>query len=146
MVNVSDADYEGFLPDTAVTVRGTEYYFAVEDSARNMRTFPATNEQTNPQMITVTSTNLDFASTTPAKAYRMISIPFDLNDKSVESVLGDDFLGSYDQIQWRLLRFANGLNVEFGRQKCNHHAEFYGHASTRLESNRQSFCIHGELE
>ena len=113
MTNIGDA-YEGTIPGDAITVRGAEYYFSAADSAGNIRTFPTANAIAKPQTIQVTNINLSFPNPTPVKAYRMISIPFEVNDKSIESVLGDDFLGSYDQIQWRLLRFVNGANVEFG--------------------------------
>jgi len=110
MVNAGGDEYEGTIPDTAITVRGAEYYFAVEDSAKNMRTFPVSN----PRVIQVTTNNLIFSRATPAKAYRMISVPLKLNDETVRSVLEEDDLGNYDDTQWRLLRYVNGVNVEYG--------------------------------
>jgi hypothetical protein len=70
------------------------------------------NPRTNPQVIQVISGNLPFPRATPARAYRMISVPIDLTDKSPSSVLAN--LGRYDDTQWRLLRYDNGTNVEFG--------------------------------
>jgi len=46
----------------------------------------------------------------------MISVPIDLDNSSPASVLEDD-LGSYDDTQWRLLRYINGNNVEFHRNQ-----------------------------
>ncbi len=119
MTRGANDNYQGSIPSNTINERGTEYYISVEDSAKNLRTFPLTNPQTRPQVIQVTNNNLAFANPTPVKAYRMISVPFDLNDKSAASVLGDDFPGSYDQTQWRLLRYVNGVNVEFNRPDFN---------------------------
>ena len=115
MANISGAAYEGIIPNTAVTERGVEYYFSIEDSANNIRNFPNVNPQSSPQVIQVRNNNLFFLSSTPVKAYRMISAPFDLDNKSAASVFGDDFPGNYDQVQWRLLRYVDPqTNTEFG--------------------------------
>jgi hypothetical protein len=114
MDNTSGTAYEGIIPNTAVTERGVEYYFTVKDSAVNMRTFPPTNPQDKPQVIQVINSNLAFANPTPAKAYRMISIPFDLDNESASSVFSNEFPGAYDQVQWRLLRYVDPqTNIEF---------------------------------
>jgi len=113
MSKISGPTYEGNIPGSAITNRGVEYHISVKDSAANRRTLPLTNPENKPQIIQSINSNLLFTRSTPAKAYRMISIPFDLNDKTVAGVLEDD-LGKYDDTQWRLLRFVNGVNVEFG--------------------------------
>jgi hypothetical protein len=113
MRNIGANNYEGAIPAGFVNERGVEYYFSAHDGAKNRSTFPTTMPQTNPQVIQVLSGNLTFPRTTPARAYRMISVSIDLTDKSPSSVLGDN-LGNYDDTQWRLLRYNNGTNVEFG--------------------------------
>jgi len=112
MTNTSGAIYQGTIPAGSITERGAEYYISAQDAAGNLATFPTTNPQTKPVVIQVTTSNLAFANPTPPKAYRMISVPFDLNDKSPAGVFEDD-LGRYDDTQWRLLRYVNGANVEF---------------------------------
>ncbi len=109
-------DYQGTIPSNSINLRGVEYYISAEDSADNTRSFPATTPQTKPQVIQVANGNLafPFANPTPAKIYRMISVPFELNDKSVASVLGDEFPGTYDSTRWRLLRYLNDRYVEYG--------------------------------
>jgi hypothetical protein len=115
MSNIGGDAYRGLIPGSAINERGLEYYIAVADSAGNPRTFPVTNPQARPEVIQVTSGNLLFKNATPAKAYRMISVPFDLDDKSAASALSDDFPGAYDQIQWRLLRYLDPrTNIEYG--------------------------------
>ncbi len=114
MINAGGEAYQGTIPANAITERGVEYYFSARDSAGNTATFPATNPQNRPEVIQVSNNNLNFPNQTPAKTYRMISIPFDLNDKAPFNVLRDDFGDVYDDTQWRLLRYVNGVNVELG--------------------------------
>jgi len=112
MQNTGSNNYERAIPAGFVGERGVEYYFSAYDGAKNKSTFPTTNPQTNPQVIQVISGKLTFPRATPARAYRMISVPIELNDKSPSSVLA--VLGRYDDTQWRLLRYSNGTNIEFG--------------------------------
>lgn len=110
MTNTSGAIWEGAILPNFVTERGVEYYFSTQDPTGNSTTFPATNPQDNPEIIQVTSSNLSFSS--PNLAYRMISVPIDLDNSSPSSVFVDD-LGTYDDTQWRLLRYINGNFDEF---------------------------------
>ena len=115
MSKTSGDNYQGTIPVGWITERGVEYNISAQDAAGNKATFPTTNAETKPQVIQVTNSNLQFLVSTPVKAYRMISIPFDLNDRSAASVLQDDFTGAYDQTLWRLLRYVNPTtNIEFG--------------------------------
>jgi len=115
MSKTSGDNYQGAILSGSITERGVEYYISAQDAAGNKATFPTTNAEAKPQVIQVTNSNLPFLVSTPVKAYRMISIPFDLNDRSAASVLQDDFTGAYDQTLWRLLRYVNPTtNIEFG--------------------------------
>ncbi len=104
-------NYQGIIPISAITARGVEYYFSVQDRVGNTRTFPLANAKAQPQTIQVTNSNLIFASPTPPGAYRMISVPFDLDNSSVPVVLNE--LGSYNDTQWRLLRWSNDKYLEY---------------------------------
>ena len=119
MTNTSGDTWEGTIPPSFVTERGLDYYFSVQDNSGNVSTFPSTNAPSNPQVIQVTSSNLSFSS--PNSAYRMISVPIDLENSSPSSVLEDD-LGSYDDTQWRLLKHLNGSNQEFTRASIGNFA------------------------
>ena len=108
--NPSGDTWESTISSGFISERGVEYYLSAQDAAGNSATFPAADPQNNPLVIRVTSSNLLFSS--PNTAYRMISVPIDLDNSSPTNVLEDD-LGSYDDTQWRLLRYINGNNVEF---------------------------------
>jgi photosystem II stability/assembly factor-like uncharacterized protein len=115
MINIGGNTYRGTIPGASVNERGVEYYIAASDSAGNVDTFPKPNPQAKPEVIQVTNGNLAFPGATPAKAYRMISVPFDLDNKSASSVFNNEFPGAYDQIHWRLLRYVDPrTNIEFG--------------------------------
>ncbi len=109
--NAGGSNYQGTIPMGALTTRGVEYYFSVQDRVGNTRTFPLSNAKARPQVTQVTSNNLAFASPTPPRAYRMISVPFDLDNSSVPAVLEE--LGTYDDRQWRLLRWLNDKYLEY---------------------------------
>jgi len=100
----------GTIPSSFVTERGVEFYFSAQDLTGNSTTNPSTNPQSNPVAIQVTSNDLSFSS--PNLAYRMISVPIDLDNSSPSSVLEAN-LGPYDDTQWRLLKYINGINQEF---------------------------------
>ncbi len=111
MSNTGGDNFQGTIPSSAITERGAEYYFSAQDQVGNTRTFPLANAMTRPQVIQVTNSNLAFAgpaSPTQVKAYRMISVPFDLDNSSVPAVLNE--LGTYDDTQWRLLRWSSSSN------------------------------------
>jgi len=114
MAKTSGDNYQAAIPSSFITASGIEYSISARDGAGNHATIPATNPRGRPLVVQVLLNNLTFTKPTPAKAYRMISIPFDLDDKSPLNVFGDDLGGVYNDKQWRLLRYANGVNVEFG--------------------------------
>ncbi len=113
MTNTSGSTWQGTIPASFITGRGAEYYLSAADAAGNTTTFPTSNPQTNPQVIQVISSG-GLAFSSPTKAYRMISVPIDLDNSSPSSVL--DELGVYDDTQWRLLRYLNGVNREFTKE------------------------------
>ncbi len=89
--------YQGSIPATAVTSRGVEYYIA----ARDQNGLTANSDTISLQ---VRVNNELKGSPQPGgdeqTAYRLISVPLDLEDKSPRSVLEDD-LGRYDIFKWR---------------------------------------------
>ena len=108
--NTGGDTWEGTISSSFITERGVEYYLSTQDVQGNTATFPSTNPESNPQVLQVRSSNLTFSS--PNLAYRMVSVPIELDNPSPFSVLEDD-LGSYDDTQWRLLQYINGTNQEF---------------------------------
>ena len=114
MTNTAGTTYEAVIPANMVTERGVEYYFTAQDNSGNTSSIPEADPEENPQIIQVTNNNFVFSSSTAKKAYRMVSVPFDLDNSSPASVLEDD-LSQYDDTRWRLLRYINGTNVEYGQ-------------------------------
>ncbi len=108
----SGENYSAAIPAAAVTDRGLEYYILASDGQGNRVAKP--ENFASPYIIQVRSSNLISTVTTPAMAYRMISVPGILDYPAVLNVLEDD-LGGYDDTQWRLLRYANNGLLEYGQ-------------------------------
>ncbi|MBN1349275.1 Ig-like domain-containing protein [candidate division KSB1 bacterium] len=113
MTNVGGYAYQDTIPAGYINERGVEYYISAKDSSDNQAFCPETaNNGANPLIVRVRSSNLKFAEATKAMTYQMISVPNNLLNKSARDVLVDD-LGSYDDTQWRLLRYVNGHYTEY---------------------------------
>jgi hypothetical protein len=104
--------YHGSIAANIATERGVEYYIEAKDNSDNTSYHPASNPTTAPHGISVAFSGLTCPNSTPTNSYRMISIPFNLNSKTPESVLEDDF-GSYDNTKWRLIRWQSGGYQEY---------------------------------
>ncbi len=99
--------YQALIPGGSVTIRGVEYYLWATDGV-NSATSPPTNAKSNPYSLRVTTDKIAKSTAQPSgetvSAYRMISIPIQLDDGSPKKVLEDD-LGSYDNTKWRFGRW-----------------------------------------
>lgn len=95
------------IPAAATTIRGVEYYISAASAQGPIR-FPGTGVDT----LRVNIETFMSPSTFRSRVYKMISVPVELANPSLLSVLGDDF-GSYDPNVWRLFRWENNRNVEF---------------------------------
>jgi len=104
--------YASTIPGNFVTERGLEYYVGAADNNNNTSTDPSGMPGTVPHPIVVIVPNLSADQSTPTKAYRMVSIPLNLYNKSVGDIFLDDF-GGYDPKEWRLYRYQNGSYVEY---------------------------------
>ncbi|MGH7455124.1 MAG: hypothetical protein ACRENG_27465, partial [bacterium] len=82
---------------------------------------PPSNFETNPHRIRVSIANLTKPAPPPGgsaqTAYRMISIPTELDQTQIGAVLADD-LGAYDDTRWRFFRFEDGNFLEFPDPKA----------------------------
>ncbi len=109
------ADYSGIIPGGSVTSRGVEYYISATDGA-NTAYDPTVGFQTSPHVTQVQVDSLTKNESQPGgsdqTAYRMISVPLELDNAGADAVLSDD-LGSYDNTQWRLLRYEDGSYLEY---------------------------------
>ena len=102
-----------------ITIRGIEYYILLSDG-ETIYTFPETNPQNNPAIISVSLQNVMPTVTFQSKKYDMISIPLNLVNNNVINFLINAY-GQYDKNNWRLFRWDNSsssyleypdLNVE----------------------------------
>lgn len=100
--------YQGIIPAAYVRNRGVEYYIKAFDGA-NARVIPETAPDI-PAIIRVRLPALP-PFTFVAEEYGMISVPSDLDQKHVQSILEEE-LGEYDVNSWRLFRWINGSYVE----------------------------------
>ncbi|MCI0515194.1 T9SS type A sorting domain-containing protein [candidate division KSB1 bacterium] len=92
--------YEVSIPPDSVTYRGLEYYIYLSDG-KNVVTYPATNPIAAPATLQVAVKQLDYPRTLIPATYKMISVPYELDDRRIRSVLVDD-LGDFNEINWRI--------------------------------------------
>ncbi|MEM8486323.1 MAG: PQQ-binding-like beta-propeller repeat protein [Bacteroidota bacterium] len=93
------------IPGTAITGAGFEYYIS-----GNEGTFPAESPQNNPASKPVFINSDSAPDHFLPRIHRMISVPYDLTNKSILDVLEDDFQ-AYGPQTWRLHRW-NGNGYE----------------------------------
>lgn len=104
----SQTTYSSVIPSVSVGSKGVEYYIESFDENNNKMRLPPTG---------VYSVQVEIAGTGITKsgplnsgdaqsAYRLVSIPINLTDKSPAAVFSDD-LGNYDPKVWRLFELAD---------------------------------------
>ncbi|TDI93487.1 MAG: T9SS type A sorting domain-containing protein [Caldithrix sp.] len=106
--------FRGNIPAGEVTARGVEYRIAARDILGNLGRLPAEG------FFSVQVHVSDGISSGQARphgsdqtAYRIFSVPLDLDDNSPASVLEDD-MGEYDDTRWRFLEYLGDNNyVEY---------------------------------
>ena len=111
MTDQGNGTYTAAVPGAAVTECGLEYYIHAEDNPGNTSTSPAGTGASSPYVVRVSYADFSCPDQTPAQSYRMISVPGDLNDKTIGGVL--DELSSYDIKQWRLYSVSDTAYVEY---------------------------------
>ncbi len=96
-------NYQANIPGPAVTSRGADYFIVAADVDGAQGQKPDTPGSFYSVQIQVTSEAKPTAqpSGSAATAYRLISVPLQLDNTSANAVLEDD-LGSYDDTKWRL--------------------------------------------
>ena len=86
-VSATKGVYQGTIPASQITERGVEYYITAEDVSFNVSTSPVDDAQASPHVILVSYSSLDCLYSTPDLSYRMISVPGNLDNKSISSVM-----------------------------------------------------------
>ena len=99
----SNGNFIAAIPSDYVTVRGVEYYVSHTDGS-NTATFPELLPEINPAVLQVTIASTTTEVPIDSAVYAMISIPLELSNTDVFSVLGNNY-GEYDRSVWRILRW-----------------------------------------
>jgi len=105
----SGTTLQGVIPGPSIDLGGAEYFITLDDAAGNIVTLPANNPAVVPLFLPAHLDQLGAPDSLQARTLRMISVPFELTNRDVESVLGDDY-GPYNKQRWRLFRWDQALN------------------------------------
>lgn len=99
--------FEATIPGSAVTSRGIAYFMQVTDSTGRMARGPLSGFHAVVVRVGEPGRELDepLPGGTDQQAYRLVSVPLDLDDKDPQAVLADDF-GSYEPSDWRFFEMA----------------------------------------
>ncbi|MGP8328759.1 MAG: choice-of-anchor D domain-containing protein [Methanosarcinaceae archaeon] len=103
--------YNVIIPPDSITNRGVEYFISLADSTHEI-TYPALNARENPALIRVAIEQYFSPVSLPKITYKMVSVPIDLDQPDIASVLADDF-GEYDIQHWRLVRWQEGAVQDY---------------------------------
>jgi phosphodiesterase/alkaline phosphatase D-like protein len=91
------------------TENGIEYYVSAKDSTNN----EVTSEHYFLEIeIPANTLNYQLSGGSSQNAYRMVSVPLDILNGSINNVLVDD-LGSYDPKEWRIFKDTNDQYREY---------------------------------
>ena len=92
------------VPGNYLTLRGMEYYLVLFNAQGDSLTMPEIDPQANPEIVQVLVPRSDSPIQLQRETYRMISVPAELTDSSIVSVLEDDY-GPYNHRHWRLYQW-----------------------------------------
>ena len=100
-MNGSGTVFVGAIPPVSVTSRGVEFFIMAMDADNAQTRQPATGFVSIQIQVTSEAKPTPQPSGSTATAYRLISMPLQLDNPSATAVLEDD-LGPYDDKKWRL--------------------------------------------
>lgn len=105
MESLGNGDYSLNLLALAVTDRGLEYYFSARNNSGRTTVLPENGDQQPfSARVRIAGNGIQRADAQTSgeteSAYRLFSVPLDLDTKTARSVLVDD-LGEYDPFNWR---------------------------------------------
>lgn len=107
--------YEAFIPGTAITSQGIEYFVTAQDAQGNVGRSPSAGFHSVPVQIGGEGLSKGVAQPSGSEqtAYRLVSIPFSATNATPQQVLQDD-LGAYDPAKWRFFELrADQTYVEY---------------------------------
>lgn len=108
----SGTTYEITITTEMQDEMGTEYYFKVKDKLSDQRRgdlsyYYKRIETAERVQIPITRFGRG------ASNYTLFSVPYQLDDQDMENVF-EPVLGSYDDTRWKLVRYQDGRNVDYG--------------------------------
>ena len=113
MTLTSGSNYQAVIPANVVTSRGVEYFIIATDMDNGLTRNPGAPNGIYSVQIQVTSEAKPIAQPAGSArtAYRLFSVPLQLDNASAAAVLEDD-LGPYDITKWRLFGLAAGQSQD----------------------------------
>jgi len=117
MTTTGGGSYQANILANAVTSRGVEYFITATDVDNATTRIPAAPNSIYSVQVQVVSEAKPSPqpSGSVATAYRLISVPLQLDNISATTVLEDD-LGPYDDTKWRLYGLAPGSSQDLGNK------------------------------
>jgi len=144
--------YSAALPASAITLQGLAYFIRAEDSAGNVC---ASDTLSSPirfsdGALTIGVDGSPYASGYPRGAWRMISAPANLDEKTVAAILQDETaLGSYGEPNWRLFAFedtdGDGANDGYAEYQASLEQTVFSFSAGNafwLKANPEGGAIH----
>jgi photosystem II stability/assembly factor-like uncharacterized protein len=112
-MTLAGSAYQATIPGDSATSRGVDYYLTALDTDNLTARQPATGFFSIAILVPNVTKSTAQPNGSQQSAYRLISTPLDLDNKSPQAVLEDD-LGKYDDTKWRFSELvANQTYVEF---------------------------------
>jgi len=111
-MTASNNSYQAAIPAEAVTSRGVEYYIEAADVSGRATRSPFSGIHALQVSVENEAKPSAQPSDTLQTAYRLISMPLDLDNKNASDVLADD-LGFQHIKTWRLFELRNNSWIEF---------------------------------
>jgi len=96
----SGSSYQATIPANAVTSRGIEYFIVATDQKGLIARLPTSGYFSVQAQVSDETRVTPQPNGSEQTAYRLISVPLDLDNKNAKAVLEDD-LGRYDDTKWR---------------------------------------------
>ena len=111
--------FNALIPADSITERGIQYYIKFSD-AKDSITFPAIDPVNHPASLQINIQKINYGIDLKPSAYSMISVPLNISNPALSSVLEDDY-NTYDIHSWRILRWDPSSNtyVEFPNIKSS---------------------------
>ncbi|MBW8034414.1 MAG: T9SS type A sorting domain-containing protein, partial [Planctomycetes bacterium] len=108
MSSPSADTYSGTVPMTAVTPAGVVYYIAAEDSSGNVSRSDTASIQVQypPGTITSSTAGSAFRYGFPKNKWRLISIPGDIADTSVSSIIQSPLESAPSDETWKIFQYV----------------------------------------